>query len=206
MKLSLKSFKLLGIFLSTSVAGQEALQVHSNTEGIRIGLEVGVKHWSSSYFVQLDEQEPNGLGIGISAGYGFNQHWEINGSYAYHDFGLKNDWESYGLSAVGVGVKYTMGGTLQAFRPFGQVAYRYHILTVDPVYLDGYPYRYHLKGGLPEIGAGVHYFVKPNMALTLSGSAAFGKFSSFFLDDFGASDKPDVKTYRLGIGFNYFIR
>lgn len=208
MKRSLTSLGLLLALqgLVTTVTAQEALQLRSNTEGIRVGLEVGFKHWASSYFVQLDESDPNGIGIGISGGYGFNQNWELLGSFEYHDFGLKNDWESYGMSALGAGVRYTMGGTLQALRPFAQLGYKYHFLTIDPVYLDGYPYRYRLKGGLPEFGAGVHYFFQPNMALNLTGAAAFGKFGSFLLDDFGTPDRPDIKTFRLGIGFNYFIR
>lgn len=204
-------FKPLGLLLALQslaywVSGQETLSVHSNTEGIRVGLDLGFKHWASSYFVQLDELDPNGLGIGLSAGYGINQHWEINGSFEYHDFALKNEWDSYGLSAAGVGIRYTMGGTLQAFRPFAQMAYKYHFLTIAPVYLDGYPYRYRLKGGLPEINVGVHYFLKPHIALNFSGGAAFGKFSSFLADDYGLEDRPDVKTIRLGLGLSYFIR
>lgn len=192
--------------LSLPVSGQEELTVRSNTENIRLAVDAGFKHWTSSYFLQLDESDPNGLGIGISAGYGLNQHWEISGSFEYHDFALKNDWDHYGLSAVGAGIRYTVGGTLQAFRPFAQVAYKYHFLSIDPVYLDGDPYRYKLKGGLPEISAGVHYFLKPNLALNFSGGAAFGKFSSFLVDNFGADDRPDVKAFRLGLGLSYFIR
>ncbi len=204
-------FKPLGLLLALQtfvygVSGQEALSIHSNTEGIRVGIDLGFKHWASSYFVQLDELDPNGLGIGLSAGYGINQNWEINGNFEYHDFALKNEWDRYGLSAAAVGIRYTMGGTLQTFRPFAQVAYKYHFMTIDPVYLDGYPYRYRLKGGLPDLSAGVSYFLKPNMALQFSGGAAFGKFSSFLLDDYGATDRPDVKTFRLGLGFSYFIR
>lgn len=208
MKLPFRSLGALLALLSlgTAVSGQEALSVRSNTEGIRVALDAGFKHWTSSYFLQLDESDPNGVGFSLSAGYGLNQHWEISGSFEYHDFALKNNWDRYGLSAAGVGVRYTMGGTLQAFRPYGQLAYKYHFLTIDPVYLDGYPYRYQLKGGLPEISAGAYYFLKPSLALHFSGAAAFGKFGSFLLDDFGSTDRPDVKTFRLGVGLSYFIR
>lgn len=208
MKVSLKSlWSILALLsLNPSVSAQETLTVRSNTEGVRLAIDAGFKHWTSSYFVRLDEADPNGLGIGISAGYGLNQHWEITGGFEYHDFALKNEWDRYDLSAVGIGAKYTMGGTLQALRPFAQVAYKYHFLTVDPVYLNGDPYRYRLKGGLPEINVGVHYFLKPDIALSFSGGAAFGKFSSFLADHYGLQDRPDVKIFRLGLGLSYFIR
>ena len=208
MKLSFTSLGLMAAlyYPVLTVSGQEALQVRSNTEGIRVTIDAGFRHWSSSYFLQLDESDPNGPGVGLSAGYGLTRHLEITGSMDYHNFAMKNDWDRYTLSSVGVGVRYTMGGTLQAFRPFAQLAYKYHFLTIDPVYLDGYSYRYRLKGGLPEVSAGVYYFLKPFLAFHFSGGMSFGKFSSFLLDDSGISDRPDMQSFRLGVGLNYFIR
>jgi hypothetical protein len=185
--------------------GQDALTLRSNTEGFHIGLGASYKHWVSSYFNRLDEIEPTGLGGGLNLGFGLNQHIELFANVDYHTFALKNDWDDYKLTALGVGVRYNFGGTLQAIRPYGELAYNYQSLTINPVELNGQLFKYEMKGGSLGIGGGVNFFVKPRLAINAKAGATIGKFSSFLLNGDGIEDRPDVKVFQFGVGVSYFF-
>jgi hypothetical protein len=191
--------------ISLSTLAQDAITLRSNTEGFHIGIGGGYKHWTSSYFNRLDETEPMGLGGGINLGYGINQHIELFASYEYHTFKFKTEWDDYGLSTFGVGARYNFGGTLQAIRPFVEVAYNYQNLLINPVELNGQLFEYKMKGGALSLGGGVNFFVTPKLAINAKAGANLGKFSSFLVDNDGIEDRPDVKTFQFGIGLNYFF-
>jgi hypothetical protein len=191
--------------MSIATFGQDALTLRSNTEGFHIGVGASYKHWISSYFNQLDEIEPTGLGGGLNLGFGLNQHIELFANVDYHTFALKNDWDDYGLSAVGVGVRYNFGGTLQAIRPYAELGYTYQYLIINPVELNGQLFKYEMSGGALGLGGGLNFFVTPRLAINARAGATVGKFSSFLLDGDGIEDRPDVKTFTFGIGLNYFF-
>jgi opacity protein-like surface antigen len=191
--------------ISLSSFGQDAITLRSNTEGFHIGVGASYKHWISSYFNRLDELEPTGIGGGINLGYGLNQHLELFASYDYHGFAFKNEWDDYEISTVGIGVRYNFGGTLQAVRPFGELAYNYQSVLISPVELNGQLMEYKMKGGSLAVGGGVNFFVTPKLAINARAGANFGKFSSFLIDNDGIEDRPDIKTFHFGIGLNYFF-
>lgn len=199
------SYLFIFNLLSLSSFAQDAITLRSNTEGFRIGISAGYKHWTSSYFNRLDETEPTGLGGGINIGYGLNQHLELFASYDWHTFKFKNEWDDYGLSAIGVGARFNFGGTLQAVRPFVELGYNYQSLLISPVELNGQTFEYHMKGGSISLGGGLNYFVTPKLAIMGKVGANLGKFSSFLVDRDGIEDRPDVKTFQFGIGVNYFF-
>lgn len=191
--------------IAVSSFGQDALTLRSNTEGFHIGLGGSYKHWISSYFNRLDEIEPTGLGGGLNLGFGLNQHIELFANVDYHTFALKNKWDDYGLSAVAVGARYNFGGTLQAIRPYAELAYNYNYMIINPVELNGQLYKYEMSGGAFALGGGVNFFVTPRLAINAKAIANVGKFSSFLLNGDGIEDRPDVKVFQFGIGLNYFF-
>lgn len=199
------AFVIMCSVISLSSRAQDALTLRSNTEGFHIGLSGGYKHWASSYFNQLDELEPKGIGGGLNLGFGLNQHIELFANLEYHGFALKNDWDDYGLTVVGVGTRYNFGGTLQKVRPFAELAYNYQYMLINPVQLNGQLFKYELSGGALSLGGGVNFFVTPKLAINLKGGLNFGKFSSFLLNEDGVEDRPDVKTFQFGLGLNYFF-
>ena len=203
-KRTLVTLLIINLLAIASFA-QSTLTLRSNTEGFHIGLNGSYKHWTSSFFNKLDETEPMGLGGGINIGYGINQHFELLASYDAHTFKFKNEWDDYTISAVGIGVRYNFGGTLQAIRPFAEVAYNYQNLYISPVSLNGELIEYELKGGAIAFGAGINFFVTPKFAIQARGGANLGKFSTFLVDGEGIEDRPDIKTFQFGIGINYYF-
>lgn len=201
-----KIFNLLIIsFLCSTSYAQSTLTVRSNTEGLHIGVGGNYAHWTSTYFSKLDEYEPMGLGGGLSLGYGINQHLELIGSYNWHTFSFKETWEEYSLSSIGVALRYNMGGTLQAVRPFIEAGYNFQNIFITPVDLDGQLIDLQLKGGQFGVGGGLNFFVSPKFSINAKAGANFGKFSSFLLGGEGQLDKPDGKIFHVGLGLNYFL-
>jgi hypothetical protein len=199
------AFALVLSMVSMSSFGQDVLTLRSNTEGFHVGLGASYKHWISSYFNRLDEIEPTGLGGGLNLGYGLNQHLELFANVDYHTFALKNDWDDYGFTGVGVGVRYNFGGTLQAIRPYAEVGYTYQYLVINPVELNGQLFKYEMSGGALGLGGGVNFFVSPKFAINTRAGSTVGKFSSFLLNGDGIEDRPDGKSFMFGLGVSYFF-
>ena len=72
------------IFSLTVGITLQAQDIRSNTEGLNVSVSGGIATWSSSYFLNLDELEPLGVGGGIRIGYGLNQRFEIFGCFCVH--------------------------------------------------------------------------------------------------------------------------
>jgi serine/threonine protein kinase len=125
--------------------------------------------------------------------------------YDAHKFNFREDWDKYRLSALGGGVKVNFGGTLQALRPFVEVGVVNQRLVIDPVLFNGRLFEYLLRGLAVQANGGVQYFVSPQLALRGNVGFSAGKFSSFQLNRDGIEDRPDVKTFRVGVGVSYFF-
>jgi opacity protein-like surface antigen len=200
----LRTLSLLA-FCTLLLGNTLAQDVQSNTEGLTVTLLPSYARWSSSYFDKLDELEPMGLGGGLRIGYGLNQRFEIFAHYDAHKFNFREDWDKYRLSALGGGVKVNFGGTLQALRPFVEVGVVNQRLVIDPVLFNGRLFEYLLRGLAVQANGGVQYFVSPQLALRGNVGFSAGKFSSFQLNRDGIEDRPDVKTFRVGVGVSYFF-
>lgn len=199
--------KLLVIMMALLgyAAGLKAQDIQSNTEGFNIGLHAGVGNWSSSYFLNLDELEPIGVGGGIRLGYGFNQRFEVFTQYNAQSFKLKNDWDTYRISSLGAGLRVHFGGTLQRLRPYVEGGLAGVNLLINPVLFNGNLVEYRLKGTSLALGTGVNYFLFPNVALHANVAGTFGKFNSFQVDGRGIQDHPDSRTLRFSLGINIFF-
>jgi opacity protein-like surface antigen len=200
----LRKFYLL-IFSLISVLTLQAQDIRSNTEGLNVTVCGGIGNWSSNYFLNLDELEPLGVGGGLRIGYGLNQRFEIFARYDRHTFKIENEWDKYGTSNAGTGLRVNFGGTLQAFRPYLEAGFSSINLRMDPVLFNGRVVEYHLKGPALAVGGGVNYFISPNFAIQANAAGTFGKFNTFQIDGKGIEDRPDARTLRFSLGVSYFF-
>ena len=184
---------------------QEVLSVRSNTEGLHVGLRAGVANWSSKYFLNLDELEPLGVGLGLEAGYGFNQRYELFVRYDWNSFLRKEEWDRYALSTVGIGGRVNFGGTLQRLRPYVELGAHSASLVIDPVLLDNELYEYKLKGATFSVGGGLRFFLTPRLNLSLNATAGWGKFTSFQISGEGLEDRPDLRLLQGAVAVSYFF-
>lgn len=196
---------LILVFCSTLLSSAFAQDVQSNTEGFTVTLLPSYARWSSSYFDKLDELEPMGLGGGLRVGYGLNQRFELFAHYDRHKFNFREDWDVYRFSSLGGGVKVNFGGTLQALRPFVEMGVVNQRLVIDPVLFNNRLFEYLLRGLAVQANGGVQYFLSPQLSLRSNVGFSAGKFTSFQLNRDGIEDRPDVKTFRVGIGISYFF-
>jgi opacity protein-like surface antigen len=200
----IQKFFLLIFSLNTWMVLQ-AQDIRSNTEGLNVTVSGGIGNWSSNYFLNLDELEPLGVGGGLRIGYGLNQRFEIFARYDRHTFKIKNDWEQYGTSNAGAGLRVNFGGTLQALRPYVEVGFSSINLKIDPVLFNGRIVDYRLKGPALAVGGGVNYFISPNFAVQAAAAGTFGKFTTFQINGDGIEDRPDARTLRFSLGISYFF-
>ncbi|HEV7347851.1 outer membrane beta-barrel protein [Telluribacter sp.] len=187
--------------------GIQAQDIRSNTEGISLSGTANYCHWSSSFFDQLDELEPNGLGAGLRVGYGFNQRFEVFLSYEGFSFrhNLPEEWDVYRMNSLGAGLRMNLGGTLQRLRPFVEVGYSSHNLLINPVFLNGNSFEFRMKGPAIMASGGLRYFLSENLALNASVGGSYGKISSFLGNGSGFEDRPDIRTVRANVGVSFFI-
>lgn len=193
------------IFSFISVLTLQAQDIRSNTEGLNVTVSGGIGNWSSTYFLNLDELEPLGVGGGVRVGYGFNQRFEIFARYDHYTFKIENEWNKYGTSTAGAGLRVNFGGTLQALRPYLEAGFSSINLTIDPVLFNGRVVEYHLKGPALAVGGGVNYFISPNFAIQAAAASTFGKFTTFQINSNGIEDRPDARTLRFSLGISYFF-
>lgn len=193
------------IFSLISVIMLQAQDIRSNTEGLNVSVSGGIGNWSSSYFLNLDELEPLGIGGGIRIGYGLNQRFEIFARYDRNTFKIKKEWDKYGTSIAGAGLRVNFGGTLQVLRPYLEAGFSSINLKIDPVLFNGRVVEYRLKGPALAIGGGVNYFVSSNFAIQAAVAGTFGKFTTFQINGDGIEDRPDARTLRFSLGISYFF-
>ena len=193
------------IFSFTVGLTLQAQDIRSNTEGLNVSVSGGIGNWSSSYFLNLDELEPLGVGGGLRIGYGLNQRFEIFARYDRNTFKIQKEWEKYGTSVAGAGLRVNFGGTLQALRPYLEAGFSSINLVIDPVLFNGNIVEYRLKGPALAVGGGLNYFISPNFAIQANALGTFGKFNTFQIDGRGIEDRPDARTLRFSLGISYFF-
>lgn len=195
---------LLLLFSGVS-ASLFAQDIRSNTEGFNLSLQGSFVRWSSTFFDQLDESDPNGIGGAVRLGYGFNQRFEGFAQYERQTLKLKSDWDVNRMSTFAAGIRANFGGTLQAARPFVEVGYALQNLKISPVYLNGILYEFKLSGPSVWLGGGINYFITPQLSLNIRAAGTIGKYNSFLASGQGFEDRPDVRTFRAAIGICYFF-
>lgn len=192
------------LFLTTSLL-LRAQDIQSNIEGLNVHLYGSLVQWSSTFFDQLDESDPNGIGAGVRLGYGFNQRFEAFAQYEAQTLKFKSEWDINQMATLVAGIRANFGGTLQKVRPFVEGGYALTNLKIKPVLLNARFYEFQLKGPGVWLGGGVNYFITTQLAINGRIGGTFGKFNSFLANGQGFEDRPDVRTFRASLGIVYFF-
>ena len=186
--------------------------IQSNTEGFSASLSPSYASWSSEsqFLGSLDDLEPTGLGIYAKVAYGFTQSIEAFLGYGVESFNRKEDWDTYRSSTLDVGARFNFGATLRKVRPFAELALSIHDVAIDPIVFEGSTelFNLDLSGFSGTVGLGVHYFMLPNLSVSVTGKGSFGSFDSVFLSGVEVLDLEeslDLEMIRIQLGVSYFF-
>jgi hypothetical protein len=117
------------------------------------------------------------------------------------------DWDSHKVSSVDIGGRYNFGATLWRFRPFVEAAFSFNSLDIDPITLDGINVFALKSSGIGgSIGGGVHFFIIPNLSISVNGRITFGNFnktklSGDLIENLGESLDYTVSSLQLGVSY-----
>lgn len=189
----------LTAFLSLAAAAQ--LRQRSNTLGLQGYAGVHALGWSSSYFQYLDENAGSGYGGGIQVGYGVTQLLEPYLGYDFTTLSTSDvDAHSFRMSHVDVGLRFNLGGTILRLRPFLEGGFSRRAGTIKHI-INGTHYNdIDFSGGTPHFGGGVRFFPSKGISVIASGLFTTSKRNNLSIDGQKTDDKPDVTTFRIGLG------
>ncbi len=178
----------------------------SNTKGFMVNAGPHTLGWASKYFLYLDQNAPSGYGGGARVGYGVTQLIEPYVGFDITSMGISNvDAQSFGITHVDLGVRFNFGGTILPVRPFVQGGYSSRKGVIKQVINNNDYVDAEFSGGTPHLGGGLRYFFKKAIAAYADGTFTVGKTSNLTLDSQKSTDKPDVTTFRIGIGISINI-
>ena len=190
----------------------KAQEIRSNTEGFSVNVNPSYASWSSEsvFLGSLDDLEPTGLGVYAKVAYGFTQNIEVFVGYGVESFNRELDWDTYRSGTFDLGGRFNFGATLRPFRPFAEVAFSLHDVTIDPIAFDGSTevFNLNVQGSSLSIGLGLHYFLLSNLSITAVGKGSFGTFGTAYLSGeevFGLDESLDFEMYRIHLGMTYFF-
>lgn len=204
---------LLSLVLLAGFAALRAQDYKSTTSGLSFNLSGLYSTWNSNsnFIGTLDDLEKTGLGFSAKVGYGFSQRFELFLAYGTASFKRKEEWDTYRLSQLELGGRFTFGATLQTFRPFLQVGLASDAFTINPITFDGISLFKLETSGLGLVGgAGTHVFILPNLSATLDLKGSFGNFSDLSLsgntvDIDALNEKLDFSVFTVHLGLTYFL-
>ncbi|MFN8355047.1 MAG: outer membrane beta-barrel protein [Spirosomataceae bacterium] len=206
MKYFVSAFCFL-LIVQVSFAQKKAVKMRSSTEGFNIGLTGNTLGWSSDYFSVLDENAGSGYGIGLRAGYGITQLYEVFVQYdkSFMDV-QKIDAQSFNYQHIDAGLRFNFGSTTRPFRPFVEAGYSARQMSLNKVFLAVNNYgNLDVKGGGLYLGGGFNYFVALPVALTLKGSLNPGGKGDVYVNNTSIGDKADLSTFRISAGIVLYI-
>jgi len=210
------------IFLSACIAVAVVLaspiknlaqDIQSDVSGFHINLNLHYGQWntSSEFLEGIRDYDPNGYGIQLSGGYGFNQRMEAFLHLSYQDFNLSGDWDSYTHTEVGIGFRYNFGATLSKIRPFLDVQINMSALEMDRIFFQhaGGPRvegKLEMEGLTLVGGGGLRYFFKPWFAATVHARYHYGSDYDMFFEGFEMNlPDQDVSQFDIGIGVAWYF-
>ena len=209
--------KHLRLFLLAAISLQAAYlvaqDIRSATTGFSLGIYGKYTSWmSTSNFVgSLDEEDPNGVGIGAKIAYGINENLSVHIGYAQANYAQNEEWDQYSHQLLHMDLRVNFGATLKTLRPFLQAGLGQHVMKVDPIILDNdFSTLYALKmtgiGG--EAGVGLQYFVTPSLAIEAVANGRFGSFKTITLNGIGYDpvSTTDFQFLSGQIGLTYFLQ
>ena len=190
-----------------SFAQKKAVKMRSSAEGFNIGLQGNTIGWSSDYFTTLDENAGSGYGVGLRAGYGITQLYEV---FVQFDKSFMNtdkiDAQSFDYQHIDAGLRFNFGSTTRPLRPFVEAGYSSRQMALTKVFFSVNNYgSLDVKGGSLYLGGGLNYFVSLPVAISLKGSLNPGGKGYVFLNGINSGEKADLTTFRISAGVVLFI-
>jgi hypothetical protein len=194
------------IFISIQTFGQEAKQMRSSTEGFSFSVHGNYLGWASSFFSVLDQEEPNGRGFGLQAGFGINEHIELIGRYDRSNLAInfKDDWDYFKYNNTGLALRFNFGSTTRRFRPFLELGGSQSAFSVSPLLLNNQLVDYDLKGIGLSYSGGFNIFFTRNLSLELGALGVSGKFNKFLIN--GEEEDAagvDASNFRIKAGIRF---
>ncbi len=193
--------------LGAGLVSHAQISRKSSTKGLNVAASGNMLGWTSQYFNYLDENASNGAGGGISAGYGITELIEPYAGIHFDVMGVENvDVTRFTFMHVDLGLKLNFLGTIHAWRPFVMGGYSMRTINLTEVSLNNdYPDA-RVYGGTPHLGGGLSYFFTESLSIFANALFTTGKNSNLEVDGVSYTDKPDITTFRLGIGVQFNIR
>ncbi|TVQ05033.1 MAG: hypothetical protein EA359_04390 [Balneolaceae bacterium] len=212
------------IFLSACIAVAVVLvspiknlaqDIQSDVSGFYANFNLHYGQWStSSDFLQgIRDYDPNGWGLQLSTGYGFNQRMEVFLQLSYSDYNMSGDWNSYNHTQVGAGFRYNFGATLSKIRPFLDVQLNAAYMNVDRIFYEHAAIGLRVEGELEMSGislvggGGFRYFFQPWFAATLHARFHYGGDYELEFEGFPMQfeQEQDVTVFDVGIGITWYF-
>lgn len=204
------------LILVPFTAGKTLAQdIQSDVSGFYGNINVHYGQWStSSQFLEgIRDYDPNGLGLQLSAGYGFKQRMELFAQFSYSDFNMSGDWSTYNHTELGVGFRYNFGGTLSKLRPFLDAQISSSSMTIDRIFYEHANVGVRVEGklemeGVSLIGGGgVRYFFRPWIAGKVHARFHHGGDYDMIFEGFDLEfpEKQDVTQFDIGIGVTWYF-
>jgi len=210
----MKNSKLLFcIPILIQLTSLQAQDIKSTTSGFAVSIFGNASSWmSTSNFVgSLDEEEPGSVGGGAMISYGLDESITFFISYAQSSHSTDDIWDQFTHQVMNGGVRLNFGATLKSLRPFLQAGISQHTMKIDPIVLDNdFSVLYNLRmigiGG--DVGAGVHYFIKPSLSVEIGAYGRFGNFNNISLSGqtYDPENRTDFRFLTGQIGITYFLQ
>lgn len=196
-----------------SINEVRAQDIQSDVSGFHINLNLHYGQWNttSQFLEGIRDYDPNGYGIQLSGGYGFNQRLEAFLHFSYHDFNMSGDWDTYMHVETGLGLRYNFGATLSKMRPFLDVQINLSSLEMDRIFFQhaGGPRvegKLEMEGITLAGGGGLRYFFRPWFAATLHARYHYGSDYDMFFEGIEMNlPDQDVIQFDIGIGVAWYF-
>jgi|GEM_PF-842541 len=203
---------LLAGFISNSLSAQD---IQSDVSGFYGDINVHYGQWDtdSPFLEGIREHDPNGWGLQLSGGYGFNQKMEAFLQISYSDYNLSGDWSTLSHTGFGAGFRYNFGATLSKVRPFLDVQISTSAIEIDRIYYEHAASGVRVEGklemeGLTYIGGGgLRYFFKPWIAGKVHARFLYGPDYNMTFDGLELSfpDDQNVTQLDLSVGITWYF-
>ena len=188
-------------------ASHAQISQKSRIKGLNVSASAHMIGWTSAYFNYLDENAPNGGGGGLAVGYGITELLEPYAAIHFSSMGVENvDVTRFSFTHADLGLKLNFLGTIHAWRPFVMAGYTLRTGNLTEVNLDNQYPDAKVYGGTPHFGGGLSYFFTESLSIFANALFTTGKKSNLKVDGIEYTDKPDLTTFRLGLGLQYHIR
>lgn len=205
-------FLIASGFAACSLPAQD---IQSDVTGFYGDVNIHYGQWDteSEFLTGIRDHDPNGWGLELSGGYGFNQKMEAFLQFSYSSYNLSGDWETFIRTGLGAGFRFNFGATLSKFRPFLDVQISTSSIETDRIYYQHASAGVRAEGklemtGITYIGGGgLRYFFRPWIAGKIHGRMLYGPDYDLVFEGFDLTlpDNQDVTQFDVGVGITWYF-